>query len=141
MRRDVVNLRIDIEESHVPVRPSPSHHRACPKPHHAEMLSGPVADHLHDITDGSCLVVVREWHSIQLGILAFQAVKRIPMQQFAHVGPDFIDDLLDTEVITPDVENLSAIEEAGKRKVIAENQDSHRQRKPELAVSKDISGE
>src|SRR3989442_750451 len=107
MRRDVVNLRIDIEESAVQVRPSPSRHRACPKPHRAEVLSGPVADHLHDITDGSCLVVVREWHSIQLGILAFPAVKRIPMQQFAHVGLDFIDDLLDTEEIPPAVRKLS----------------------------------
>src|SRR2546422_2745352 len=79
MQGDVLNLGINIEESDVPVRPHPSGHRAGAKTHDANMLIRSVVNHLHNITDRSGFVVVRNRLPVQRGILAFQTVKSIPM--------------------------------------------------------------
>src|SRR5262249_14270230 len=79
MPRDVLNLRIDIEESDVPIRPHPSGHRAGAKTHDANILIRSIVNHLHDIADRSGFVVVRNRLAVQRRILAFQTMKSIPM--------------------------------------------------------------
>ena len=140
MQRDVLNLGVNIEESDVPIRPHPSSHRAGAKPHDADMLIRPVVNHLHNIAHGSGFVIVGDRLAVQRGILAFQTVKGVPMQQLPHVGLRLEHDPLETKEIARRVQQLIiGVEEGRKRKTIAEDQDNHCKREADAPFSKQVS--
>ena len=74
---DVVNLRIDIEECNVAIRPSPARHGSCSESNYCDVLIGTHADELHDVADRSGLVVVRQRTPDQCRIHTLDSVKRI----------------------------------------------------------------
>src|SRR5215471_16872469 len=72
--RNVVDLWIDVEERYVPVRSRPAGHAARTQSHNSNLLVRPSAEHFHDITHRSRLVIVRKRLSHEFSIQTLETV-------------------------------------------------------------------
>src|SRR5262245_10884220 len=77
---DVVYLRINIKKRNMPVRSRPPGHAPRAQSDDSNALVAPLAEHFHDIADGSSLVIVRKWLANQTGVQALDAMQCIAMQ-------------------------------------------------------------
>src|SRR5207237_200159 len=133
---DVINLGIDIEKRNATIRPGPAGHASRTETNDGDTLVRPDADELHDVAYRSRLVVIRQRLAAQRGIAALEAVKRIAMQQLAHVTVEVVNHFLDAEEVAIDFEDLIIVEKTGQRQTISDDQHCQCERKSEHPLSR-----